>query len=244
MIKQSIIGARIISCDIFDTVLKRNSIAEPNRVRLIARRSAAMLQAELGVTVDAHALWQARVDVQRYAYRALDMVHPTGEVRFASMIDGMAASLGLGSTEAEVLMRAELLVERTQLAPNRQLLTWLAQRAAEGMRIIAISDTWHSATNIMALLDAVAPGHPIAAVYTSADLDATKRSAHIFPKIIAKEGIPAEAFFHIGDDALADDCMPRKLGLQTYRINRPRLTILGRRFSSLLARVRLGMPHN
>lgn len=233
---------RVISCDVFDTLLKRNHIAESSRVKLIARRAAAMLADECGVRIDADAIWRNRVDVQHYAYRALDMTHPTGEVRFARMMEALAALLGLGAAEAAVLARAEIAVEQTQLAPNVPLLAWLAQRAAAGIRIIAVSDIWHDAITIRGLLDAVAPGHPVTMVYTSADFDASKRSGAIFPMLTAAEQLPAGAFFHIGDDELADERMPRRAGLNAHRIARPGMTLLYRRLDGANARLRHRMP--
>lgn len=233
---------RVISCDVFDTLLKRNHIAESNRVKRIATRAAAMLADECGLRIDADAIWRSRVDVQHYAYRALDMTHPTGEVRFDRMMAALAALLGLGSAEAAVLARAEIAVEQTQLAPNVPLLTWLALRAAEGIRIIAVSDIWHNAATIRDLLDAAAPGNPVAMVYTSADFDASKRSGAIFPLLTAAEGVPAGAFFHIGDDELADELMPHRAGLHAHCIARPGVTLLYRRLDGVHARLRHRMP--
>lgn len=233
---------RIISCDVFDTLLKRNHIAEANRVKLIARRAAAMLEEECGISIDPDAIRRTRIDVQNYAYRALDMTHPTGEVRFARMVEAMTALLGLGAREAAVLTRAEILVEQTQLAPNIPLIAWLKARAAQGIKIIAISDTWHDTATIRGLLDAVAPGNPVAVVYTSADCDATKRSGAIFPLVVAAEGAPASAFFHIGDDELADERMSRHAGLYAHRITPPRGVIMYRRLNGAHARLRQRMP--
>lgn len=233
---------RIISCDVFDTLLKRNHIAEANRVKLIARHAATLLAEECGVRIDSETLWRTRVDVQHYAYRALDMTHPTGEVRFTRMIEAMTALLGLGPREADVLARAEIAIEQTQLAPNTPLLAWLTQRAAEGIKIIAISDTWHGAATIQGLLDTVAPGNPVVKVYTSADCDATKRSGAIFPMVANAEHRPASAFFHIGDDELADERMSRHAGLHAHRISPPRMVIMYRRLNGAHARLRQRMP--
>lgn len=233
---------RIISCDVFDTLLKRNHIAEPNRVKLIARRAAAMLAEECGVRLEADVIWRTRIDVQHYAYRALDMTHPTGEVHFTRMMEATSTLLGLGAAEAAVLARAEVAIEQTQLAPNAPLLAWLADRAAEGNKVIAISDTWHDAPTIRALLDGVAPGNPVVTVYTSADFDATKRSGAIFPMVIAAEGRPAETFFHIGDDELADERMSQRAGLHAHRITPPGVTMMRRRLDGAHARLRISMP--
>jgi predicted HAD superfamily hydrolase len=235
-------SARIISCDVFDTLLKRNTLCEHSRVTLIARHAATMLARECSIVIAPAVLGQARNDVQRYAYRGLDMLHPDGEVKFARMMDGMATALGLGPDAARVLARAEIAVEKTQLAPNRRLLAWLKQRAGEGVPIIAISDTWHEALTITDLLNSVAPGHPVARVYTSADLDATKRSARIFALVAAREAVRPESFLHIGDDAVADVSMALRAGLQVSQVMPARSTILRRKLDGALHRAFRRLP--
>lgn len=232
----------LISCDIFDTVLWRNTVCEANRMTLMARRSADMLATERGITIGFDALRRARRDVQRYAYRAIDSLHPTGEVTFSRMMETMAASLGLGHREAELLARAEIATEMTQLSTNRNFIDWLAKCTGEGIRIIAVSDTWHDAATISQLLHALAPGHPIAKVYTSADLGATKRSGSIFPMIAAAEAVSAGSILHIGDDQTADVAMPQSVGLRAHRLDRPPLALIRRRLNGAGARMRDRMP--
>lgn len=227
----------IVSCDVFDTLLHRDGRSEASRQRAQARRAARRLRAERGVVVSAEAVRRARAEAQRYAYRALAMLHPSGEVRFADLIAATAGRLALGPAEAAILAESEIAVERAQLAPNRPLLAWLAARAREGRRIVAVSDTWHDAATLRALLDALAPGHPVTTIYTSADRDATKRSGSLFAHVLRAEGARPDRVLHIGDDAVADLAMARDAGLRCAPVRRPRALRLRRKLDAALARL-------
>ncbi len=238
MFQSDMVVPDIVSCDVFDTLLHRDGRCETNRQRAVARVAAQRLRAERGIAIPAEAVRQARAEAQRYAYRALDMLHPSGEVRFAALVAATAERLALGPAEAAILAESELAVERAQLAPNRPLLAWLAAWARDGRRIVAVSDTWHEAATIRALLDAVAPGHPVMAVYTSADHDATKRSGALFTSVLRAEAAQPDRVLHIGDDAVADLAMARAAGLRCAPVRRPRALRLWRKLDAALARLR------
>ena len=227
----------VISCDVFDTLLHRDGRAESSRFRTIADVSAHRLRAEHGVALDARQVWSTRMRVQRAAYRAVELSDPRGDVRFADLIAVTATLLGLEARLAATLGEAEITVELRQLRPNRPLLRWLADQAREGRRIVAASDTYHERTTIAHLLDTLAPGHPVARIYTSADLNATKRTGALFPAVLRAEGVRPEQVLHIGDDALADETMASAAGLQVLRIVRPRRLRMRRKADAL--RVRL-----
>lgn len=228
--------ARIISCDVFDTLLHRDHRSETRRFQDIASLASARLVVARQVLREPATIFAVRREVQREAYRALALTRPSGDVRFADMVDAMARMLALDEDGARILHEAELAVELRQLHPNRQLLDWLAGQAALGVRIIAISDTYHPAGTIGALLEALAPGHPVATVYTSADLDATKRSGALFPLVLqAEQARPADVL-HLGDDPTADVAMPRAAGLPTRRLTRPFGLRLIRKLDAAIAR--------
>lgn len=227
----------VISCDVFDTLLHRDGRAESSRFRAIAELSAHRLSAEHGVALDPRRVWSTRMRVQRAAYRAVELSDPCGDVRFDDLIAVTATLLGLAPDQAAILREAEITVERRQLQPNRPLLRWLAGQAREGRRIVAASDTYHERATIAHLLDMLAPGHPVACIYTSADLNATKRTGALFPALLRAEGVRPEQVLHIGDDALADLTMASAAGLQALRIVRPRHLRLRRKADALRARL-------
>lgn len=230
-------GVRIVSCDVFDTLLHRDHRSEARRFRDIASLASARLVVARQILREPALVFQVRREVQREAYRALALTRPSGDVRFADMIDAMARMMALDEDGARILHEAELAVELRQLRPNRRLLDWLAGQKALGYRIIAVSDTYHPAGTIAALLGTLAPGHPVAAIYTSADLDATKRSGALFPAVLHAEQARACEILHLGDDPTADVAMPRAAGLSTRHLTRPTHLRLTRKLDAVITRL-------
>ncbi|MGY2051385.1 HAD family hydrolase [Methylobacterium sp. JK268] len=232
----------IVSCDVFDTLLLRDLSCETDRFAAVAHEAVGRIAAQSGIAVDVEAVLLARLAAHHFAYRALDALHPGGEVRFGDLADAMASILGLGPAGAAIIADAEIAVEASHLRPNHQLIAWLRGQAAAGVRIIAVSDTWHDAQTIAYLLDRVAPGNPVAAIYTSADCDATKRRAGLFRHVLATEGVGPDQILHIGDDAVADEAQARAAGLRTKRVVRSGFVRFGRRTGTLWARMRRPVP--
>ncbi|WP_051092932.1 HAD family hydrolase [Methylobacterium sp. 77] len=230
-------AARVVSCDVFDTLLHRDHRSERRRFRDIADLASRRLAVEKGIALSSAAILHARIEVQRHAYRALDLARPTGDVRFADMIDAMARILDLDTDAAAILHDAEIAVEQAQLTPNKALFTWLTAQARVGCRIIAVSDTYHEASTIAQLLAALAPRHPVEQIHTSADHNATKRTGALFGAVLRAEGVAPADILHIGDDERADITMARAAGLRTLQVARPRHLIFRRRTDAVQSRL-------
>ncbi|WP_370693872.1 HAD family hydrolase [Methylobacterium sp. NEAU K] len=230
-------AARIISCDVFDTLLHRDHRSERQRFNDIAVLAARRLASERRIERHSGAIYDARIEVQKQAYRALDLSCPTGDVRFADMIEAMARILSLDAPAAEILHEAELEIERQQLKANAPLLAWLGEQAQAGCRIIAVSDIYHRGDTIAQLLAARAPHHPVARIYTSADHNATKRTGALFEVVLLEEGVAPAEILHIGDDGRADVTMAQAAGLRALQVLRPGHLVFRRRADALRARV-------
>lgn len=229
--------ARIISCDVFDTLLYRDHRSERRRFNDIAVLAARYIGDELGVQRHPNAIRRARFEVQRQAYRALDLCDPTGDVRFADMLDGMTRLLSLDGRAAELLYRAEIAIESAQLSTNGRLINWLGTQVQSGCRVIAVSDTYHKADTVAQLLADRVPNHILSRIFTSADFNATKRTGALFEVVVREEGVAPADILHLGDDSRADVTMARAAGLQSVQLLRPRHLILRRRADAVHARV-------
>ena len=215
----------VISVDLFDTVLLRDHRCERRRFLLMARQAAQALR-QAGHDVSADALYRSRLDAQRLAYRALELARPQGDVPLARIYHMQTTVLGLPADAAERLKAAELDFEAASLRPNRRLLHRLAALRAGGKRVIAISDIYLPRVDLCSLLGRVAPGHPIDAVYCSAELNLTKRSSELFRAVLDLEGVQARRVLHLGDDRRADHEMARRAGLHAQWLPRRRMKLL------------------
>lgn len=215
----------MVSVDLFDTVLLRDHRCERRRFLLMARAAAVQLH-QAGYNLSFRALYQSRLDAQRLAYRVLEMTRPEGDVPLARIYELQTAILGLPPGAAEILKTAEFAFEASVLRPNRPLLRELAALKASGKRVIAISDIYLPRELLDRLLDSVAPGHPIDAIYSSAEFNLTKRSSELFAAVLELERTRAERVLHLGDDWRADHEMARRAGLQSRWLPRRRIKLL------------------
>lgn len=219
-------GALLVSTDVFDTLLLRDGVSERGRIVAGERRFAAFL-AEQGLVLHPDILAEARLQAQRLAFRALNASEGPGEVRLVNIVARQLSILGLPANDIPALVAARMKIEtdleRLHLSPNVPLVEFLCRQRSSGHRVIAISDTTLATHQIEALIDHICGPALLDRVYTSADEGATKRKGVLFTRIAASEGVPLSRILHIGDDRLADDRMPRDLGLRTHHVPRPGL---------------------
>lgn len=188
----------LLSTDIFDTVLLRDSTTESERFAMAARRSARLLD------IDPDVLIRLRWQMHDNAYRAVAVGRPEGEASLAVICSTMATALGLDDEASDLMRRVEVDSDIERLRPNRQLLSVLERAAWSGMRVVAVSDTYYSEADLWRMLDAVVGCHRIAAVYSSADLKLTKHAGGIFAEVARRERVTPERILHVGDSLEAD----------------------------------------
>jgi len=188
----------LISTDLFDTVLLRDHTIESERLAIACLRAAAEID------IDPTALTRLRWSFHDIAYRAVAMERPLGDAALISICRAVAAALGRGEAEAQILRRTEVAIDIEHLRPNRPLVDALTRAATAGVRIIAVSDTYYAADDLRHILRTVVGPNPIAAVYASADLGLTKHAGGMFVEVARREGVDPEQIVHIGDSATAD----------------------------------------
>ena len=191
----------LVSTDLFDTVLLRDHTIESERLAVASRRAAARLG------LDPTALTQLRWSLQRSAYQAVAIERPAGDASLADLCAVAARAFGLDESAAELLHQIEVDVDIEHLRPNRRLLSFFDRVTRTGIRVIALSDTYLSRTDLRRILDAVVGPHPIAEVYSSADLGLTKHAGHAFAAVAQREKVPAERILHVGDSHPVDVLM-------------------------------------
>jgi FMN phosphatase YigB (HAD superfamily) len=215
-------AVRLISTDLFDTVLLRDRTIETDRLALACRRAAPR------VGVAPEVLIRLRWAFQDSAYRAIAMEQWRGDAALMSVCHGMAAVLGLTDAAARILRDAEIEIEIEHLSPNRPLLTVLRRAARSGIRVIAVSDTYYAAPELHRILDAVADPSPISTVYASADLGLTKHAGDIFAEVERRENSGSAHILHIGDSLRSDVENARAAGWSALHLPRGRLSRLSR----------------
>ena len=219
----------VLSTDLFDTVLLRDQTIESGRLASACRRSAARLG------VDPAALTRLRWSLQGIAYRAVTIERPEAEASLSAICRTMSTALGLSEGAARDLQQTEVVVDIEHLHPNRPLLELLDRVRRSGTRVIAVSDTYLDQADLHRILDSVLGAHPIAAVYSSADLGVTKHRGGVFAAVAEQENIPAERILHVGDNYQVDVRMARHAGWHAVHLPRHRSDQVKKNLGKVLA---------
>ena len=185
----------VISFDVFDTLLFR-CVDDPTTLFHI-------VGAQLNV-LDFPAL---RIAAEREARRGV----PHGEVN----LEQIYAQLALWGIDAQRGMRLEWELECACCHANAYLLDIVRMLAAQGKRLIAVSDMYLSAKQVAHLLEK--SGYPpFAQVFVSCEHGANKASSELFA-IVRRQCGEAHSYVHIGDHPHSDHLSPRRHGFSVLR---------------------------
>ena len=211
---------RLISVDVFDTLLLRGTRPEMARFARVAQMQAKALAAR-GVAVDADALYAARLVAARTAYRVIRTVEGEREGHLDLIFAMVARAVGLDPALAALLSDVEFESELEELVGNRPLAEALARQRAAGCRVVFASDMYLPAATIAGLIGRLLPDLVLDGGYSSADRGVTKRGGGLFRVLLAEEGVAPGEVLHLGDSELADVATPRAMGIHVLHTPRP-----------------------
>ncbi|MGE0717905.1 MAG: haloacid dehalogenase [Alphaproteobacteria bacterium] len=213
---------RLLSVDVFDTLLLRGTRPEMARFRDVARAQAAALAAR-GIAADADALYAARMVAAHTAYRVVAAVGGEREGRHDLIVDLVCRALRLDPALAGLLAEVELACETRVLEGNRPLAEALGRHRAAGRRVVFTSDMYLPAPAIAGLIRDRLPQLELDGGYSSADHGVTKRGGGLFRIVAEREGVAPGEMLHFGDSWTADVATPRAMGIHVLHTPRPRL---------------------
>lgn len=213
-------AVRVVSVDLYDTVLWRACRPELLRFRDIAEAQQAGLRAAGLPAPGATALHRARLVVHK---RCCDRVrHGPGEVRHADIIGATIRHLNLPEAAAPVLAEAEIGYEIAAVRPNRRLAAALADLCRE-KPVVLTSDMYLPAAAIRRVLAAAVPVLADLPLFLSAEIGLTKRHGALFGHAAAAMGVRPGEILHLGDHPVSDVLRPREAGLAAAWTPRSRL---------------------
>lgn len=221
----------VLSFDVFDTIFLRGEESERRRFSWIACETSRQLE-RMGFSRSPAHLLRSRRDVQSAAYRALGAFNAAGDVKLADVHRLQANLLGLPAQAIPIFLGGDVAAERRFLRPNTALLEFLRVLRKAGKRVIAISDTYYSETDLRRLCADILQEVPFDAIYSSSDWGATKKSGELFARVLKAENVAPERVLHWGDDRLADALMAEAKGVSTNWAPRHALVHLRRKLDA------------
>lgn len=216
-------GVRLISSDVFDTLLLRTSRSQSSRILEGEKRFSALL-ATHGYRFRVEDLYWARSLAQKLSYRALDIGGEAGEVRLGDVIRSQLAMLGVPANFEQARGDIELSVEKSSLKANAKLAKFFRRLRRSNLRIVAVSDTALSGIQITELINYFHTPGLVDAVYSSADFQGSKRRGDLFDIVMEREGMDPHQVVHFGDDHLADVVRASSRGIYARQIETSKST--------------------
>lgn len=209
--------ARIVSTDVFDTLLIRNFRSQTARIWQ-GECQFSRLIADTHRRISPDLLFETRVRAQQLAFLGLSLSRRAGEVRFDQIVGRQLRLLGLPESLIADRLQIEIRVELVSLAANHALVNVLKEHRSAGATLIAVSDTILPEPALRALINHFCGFDLIHRVYSSADLNCSKRGGSIFPVVAALERAKLAEITHVGDDPVADVAAPREHGMTAYHL--------------------------
>lgn len=194
----------VISCDIFDTALRRR-LARPEDVHLATGLRAAVAGL---LTCTAAAFREVRVSAEQAARRVAEQAGHD-EVRLAEVYAHLHACGVV--TDADAMVALECAVERCVCVAVEPVRAALATLRSD-QRLVFVSDTLLPGAFLADLLEANGYG-PGCMVFSSADTRRNKASGRLFHHLIEALDCPPGDILHIGDNPVSDVANARAAGL-------------------------------
>lgn len=198
-------SAKVVSFDVFDTLLHRRVVLPRDIFALVGERSDLSAFAEARFAAEARA-------------RKTTRAHSV-EVSLEEIYAALPAELQCDSVRVRQL---ELELEKEFTFANAAMLALTQTLRASGKRVIAVSDSYLTSAEVAELL--IAKGFELDAVYTSCDQregNCGKYNADLYPVICRAEGIEPSELLHAGDHSGADVANALSVGAVAVQSNHP-----------------------
>jgi FMN phosphatase YigB (HAD superfamily) len=193
--------ARIVSFDVFDTLLYR-TVEPPDILKRRAANYAAQLLSRQGFPITSELFLFIRNESEvRLRAEALRRGFDP-ECKLSAILRETLHSLcgpEVAAEETKNLVRYEIEVERQHLRVVPGAKELLADLKASGKKIILTTDTYLENQHIEDIFADVGLDRYVDTIYVSAEYRAGKSSGRLFQKLLGVEGMEPRSIVHIGD---------------------------------------------
>lgn len=224
-------GKRILSLDVFDTLLLRDNSSELSRFLEIGKLMKDAINISTpNSKIDSIDAFVARWLGTTASYRAS---RPVNSCREGSIIEihTVASRILTGGTDyVEEFVDRELNFEAGCLKPNPFWLSYIERHKSSGGRVILVTDMYLHKREVEILLGRLnVDCNLFDHIESSADTKISKSSGHIFEHIEMKLNKDRSDFVHVGDSLKGDYLQARRRGWRAMHLPIPEAEIALRR---------------
>ena len=210
-------GVKVVSTDVFDTLVWRQVPEPVDAFPLVAERLRT--RGTLSDSLSNAAFAQLRRVAERRARIDRQARMQQSEVRLEEIYERLPAWV-LASAPIEAAIEAELEVEHGLLVPDLDVVSLLAHAKAAGKTVVAVSDIYFSEPQLRRLLDQPVLGEVhFDRIFTSSDHRIGK-SGGLFEIALRALGREPGEVVHVGDNFEADVHYPTELGIAAFGFER------------------------
>jgi len=206
--------AQVVSLDVFDTAVLRRLDEPRSLFYLMLPRISAVLGAR---TSEFPA---TRRFAEFEAHRRARDKESGGEIRLAEIYAVVAEILGLEETAIPELCRLEIEAELAVCCQNPFVYSVYRRSLDLGKQVVFLSDMYLPQEAVGEILNKC--GYTkYDALLVSSETRKTKASGGLYKEALARIGVAAEHWLHIGDNLRSDVKVARKLGIPSWHSPSP-----------------------
>ena len=225
--------AKIISFDIWDTIIKRK--CHPEEIKLhTANYIMLKYENELKEKYkDIYEILKLRDEIEANICQENKKAGNDDECRIIDVFKKLQQEIFKEKIEdiSEELLREEIEKEKRAIYINPEILPIFEKY--KDLKMYCISDFYMSADNLKELLDHLQIPVKIEKIYSSADYLLNKRTGNLYKKAEEEIGVKPEDHIHVGDNQYSDIDMAKSLGIETIKTTKTEFNFLpekGRKF--------------
>jgi FMN phosphatase YigB (HAD superfamily) len=208
---------KVLSVDVFDTLLWRRVPEPKDAFLLLGRRLAA--EGRLAAHVNPVAFAELRHAAEKAARARREAATGSREVTLPDIYRALPSFLFAPDFDADAAAAAEVALEATLMIRDRAVAALMAAAKAAGARVILVSDTYFASAQVKRFLakPGLAEGRDFDRLYVSCEAGRPKWR-DLFDTILRDAAVPAAATLHVGDSLEADvlPCRLRGIGVVHY----------------------------
>lgn len=184
--QEDFLTAKVVSFDLFDTLIYRKSISHYQMWKSVSRT------------------YFVRRAIAEVVARVINRIKRIPEVSEFDIYNRMPDKWDL---------EFEISLELKNLLPNPLTMSFLRQAIASDATVCIVSDTHYREASIRRFLDHL--GIPDVKIFTSSEFGFTK-STGLFGEVQKQLGVAYKGWIHIGDNLYSDVLSPKSLGIRTF----------------------------
>lgn len=215
----------VITVDVFDTMLLRNWKPEVYRFWEVAARQEYVLRS-LNDAPTRRELFASRLIWHPVAYRIASSYCYERDPRVEDIFQMISTDLRLSAQpdNRDALLRVEMDYELDNLEANAPLLTALTALKSQrpDLRYFYLSDMYLGASHIESLLKDKGAQKVFDGGYVSSDHRCTKSGGGLYQLFLEREKLSPAQVLHVGDNPTSDVSSPRRQGIRSVLLQRPK----------------------